>query len=100
MRDPFEVAMWRDGASRLNKEQAKQKLNWLVHVAINRKAGIPDEPINHRGGPARRGTSDYDSKLRRDFRRLQDIRRRIRVYQFETTEVRQRFGDRLARYDE
>ena len=43
---------------------------------------------------------DYLVSLRRDAHRLQDIARRVRVYQFETPLCRERFGHLLARYDD
>lgn len=84
---------WRSGFY-LNKEQARRQLHWLIDVAINRKAGLPDVR-DHRDTP------DYLTRLRRDYWRLIDIRqRRIRVYQFETPEVRRRFKHLLSRYDD
>jgi hypothetical protein len=96
MLDPYEVGDWGNGANRLDKPAAQRKLTWLVNVAVNRKAGMPDVPLNHRGKPARRALSEHQIHLRRDFYRLQDMAKRIRVYQFETPEVQQRFGHRLA----
>jgi hypothetical protein len=96
MRDPYEVAEWRDGASRLDKPAAQRKLSWLVHVAINRKAGIPDAPMNHKGTYARKHLPGYQTDLRRDVYRLQDIRRRVRVYQLSTPELAARFGHLLS----
>lgn len=43
---------------------------------------------------------DYLTSLRRDAYRLQDMARRVRVYQFETPLCRERFGHLLARYDD
>ena len=79
--------------SRLDRQAAQRRLSMLINVAINRKAGIPDVAC-------RKQESDYQTHLRRDQRRLQDIRRRIRHYQFETAEVRRRFGHLLSRYDD
>ena len=42
MRDPYDS--WQERM--LNKEQARRKLHWLIDVAINRKAGIPDHETN------------------------------------------------------
>ena len=50
--------------------------------------------------PGGKHCKDYQASLRRDQRRLVDIANRIRVYQFETDEVRHRFGHLLARYDD
>lgn len=70
---------------RLNKAQARKKLHWLIDVAINRRAGLPDND------PA-----DLIPYWR-DKQRLEDILvRRIRHYQFETVEVRNRFGHLLS----
>lgn len=44
----------------------------------------------------RKMSSDYETRSRRDKYRLRDISRRIRVYQFETEEVRRRFGHLLS----
>lgn len=38
MHDPYSGWM----KNELTKEQAQKKLTWLINVAINRKAGIPD----------------------------------------------------------
>jgi hypothetical protein len=74
---------------RLTKDQARRRLYFLLDVAINRKAGIPDEPFPKCG-------QDYQLRLRRDQSRLRDLARRVRVYQFETGKVRRRFGHLLA----
>ena len=68
-------------------------LAWLVHAAINRKAGIPDVAC-------RKQDPDYQTRLCLDAGRLRDIRRRIRVYQFETEDVRRRFAHLLSRRDD
>jgi hypothetical protein len=66
----------------------------LLHVAINRKAGIPDIAC-------RKQESDYQIAIARDCRRVHDkIRHRVRVYQFETAEIRARFGHLLSSRDE
>ena len=51
-------------------------------------------------GQGRKWDNDYQVKLWRDSRRVQDIAKRIRVYQFETEEARSRFSDRLANRDD
>ena len=76
---------------KLTKEQARRHLDRLIDVAINRKAGIPDETY---------AECEQMTHWRRDQQRLRDIGQRIRVYQFETVEVRQRFGHLLSRYDD
>jgi hypothetical protein len=77
----------------ITKPEAEQKLIWLIQMAINRKAGIPDQF-------GKRDDIDYVGKLRRDQIALQNIRRRIRVYQFETKEVRSRFSHLLSSCDD
>lgn len=51
-------------------------------------------------GCGRKWDSDYQASLFRDSRRLQDMAKRVRVYQFETIEARSRFADRLASRDD
>lgn len=77
----------------MTKEEAQRKLTFLVDVAVNRRAGIPDKQ-------GRKQEYEHQIGLRRDKYRLQDIARRIRVYQFETKEVAKRFGHKLASYDD
>jgi hypothetical protein len=38
--------------------------------------------------------------MARDRARLREIRRRVRVYEFETPEMRKRFGHLLSGYEE
>lgn len=58
-----------------------------------------DRRINSRGGrDADNGAVDIG--WARDAHRLDDIRRRVRVYQFERAEVKARFGHLLSRYDD
>jgi hypothetical protein len=78
--------------SYMNKAQAGRRLHWLIDVAINRKAGVECkerccDPLTWIG-------------WRRDQQRLQDIHRRIRVYQFETEEVKTRFSHLLSKHDD
>jgi hypothetical protein len=57
--------------------------------------------INSRGNDSKRGKKDdydYLMNLRRDFYKLKDIHNRIRVYQFNTQEVRSRFSHLLSNY--
>ena len=49
-------------------------------------------------GQGRKWQPEYQAGLLRDARRVQDMARRIRVYQFETAEVEKRFGHLLARH--
>lgn len=61
--------------------------------------GMMSETINRHDrayGIGRKWANDYQVRLWRDSRRLQDIAKRIRVYQFETAEANSRFADRLA----
>jgi hypothetical protein len=62
---------------------------------------ILNNAINARGGiefKGRKFDPDYQVSLIRDKHRLEDIKNRICVYQFETKEVESRFSDRLASY--
>lgn len=78
----------------MTRAEAQRQLTDLIDVAINRKAGVPDVI-------GRRDESSHLISLRRDQRRLEDIRRiRLRVYQFETAEVRARFSHLLASFDD
>jgi hypothetical protein len=63
------------------------------------RAGLQDRinKADPRFGQGRRWNSDWQIQISRDARRLRDITiDRIRVYQFETGEVRTRFGHLLA----
>ena len=51
-------------------------------------------------GVGRKWSNEYFIKAWRDSRRLQDIARRVRVYQFETHEATSRFGHLLSTYGE
>lgn len=59
-----------------------------------------DRRINERGGldqTGRKWDERYQVGLERDARALRDrLMRRVRVYQFETPELRERFGHLLA----
>jgi hypothetical protein len=63
-----------------------------------------DTRINLRGGEAPKGRKDsldYEAQARRDQGRIHDkLRRRARVYQFETAEARRRYGHLLSSYGE
>lgn len=51
--------------------------------------------------PGRKASGDYQMRLRRDCRAVRDrVTRRVRVYQFETKEVRARFSHLLASRDD
>ena len=78
--------------ARLSGRQARRRLHWLIDVAINRKSGVECQqrccdPLTWIG-------------WRRDQQRLQGIHRRIRVYQFETEEVKTRFSHLLSKHDD
>lgn len=73
----------------LTKEQTKQKLAWLINMAINRKAGIPDYP-------SRKHSDMYQTDLRRDYNFLIDIKNRIIVRRFNLPEINKRFGHLLT----
>ena len=63
--------------------------------------GMLSEVINRHDrsyGIGRKWDNDYQVRLWRDSRRLQDIAKRIRVYQFETEEARSRFSHLLSSY--
>jgi hypothetical protein len=78
----------------LTKEQAKNKLQWLINVAINRKAGIPDIP-------SRKYSDEYQTDLKRDYYSLYNkITNRIVVYSFNLPEMNKRFGHLLSDYNE
>jgi hypothetical protein len=83
--DPSDPARF----GRLTKDEARRHLHYLLDVAINRRNGMSDEPFP-------KCADDYQLRLRRDQSRLQDMARRVRVYQFETSEVRRRFGHLLV----
>ena len=58
--------------------------------------------INAKEGPYdiwRKQMPDYQLCMARDRARLREIRRRVRVYEFETPEMRKRFGHLLSGYD-
>ncbi len=51
VRSSFEwmVDPWSDWRDTLTRDEAQRKLTWLLHVAINRRAGWPDDPSDMRG---------------------------------------------------
>lgn len=76
----------------LTRSDAQRLLTWLVNVAVCRKTDGFFEDIR---------LDDRYAGWVRDQRRLFDIRSsRLRVYQFETPEVRERFADLLASHDD
>ena len=59
--------------STLTKNEARRKLHFLLDVAVNRRAGIPDVP-------ARKHSSEYQLHQHRDRWRIHDIvTRRVRT---------------------
>lgn len=78
----------------MDRSQCRAWLGYLVNTAINRKAGIPDTK-------GRKQESDWQWAARRDQRKLHDkIRHHVRVYQWETRKVRERFSHLLADRDD
>lgn len=76
----------------MNKAQAKRRLHSMIEGAINRKARLILPP-----------KAEYDQQTRyyRDQRALHDkLRQRVRVYQFETRPVKQRFSYLLSSYQD
>ena len=71
----------------LDREGFKREFIKALHARINHKTP------NIR---PRKADSDYQISLMRDKYRLQDIHKRIRVYQFETKQITKKFGHLLA----
>lgn len=85
--DPENDRRW---ARFLHKEEARRRHKFLIDAAINRKAGIPDVAC-------RKQDPDYWRALCRDCRRVRDkVNHRVVVRQFETPEIRRRFGQLLT----
>ena len=79
---------------KLHREQARNRLGWLVNVAINRKAGIPDDG-------RRKRDPDYQIRLRRDCAYIRNwLNHWMRFYSLETPEMRKRYEHLVARYDQ
>jgi hypothetical protein len=84
----------RDFPERMDKEQTRRRVAFLINTAINRKAGIPDRI-------GRKQSTDYQASLYRDCRAVRDrINRRVIVRQFETAEIRQRYSHLLSGWDD
>lgn len=102
MRDPYQVADWADGADRLDKAAAQQRLTWLVNMAISRKGGscLPinmataGASLNHLGKPCRKEDADYQRGLRQDQNEINYPRLIIRS--LRTPELATRFAERIA----
>ena len=83
-----------------DSDKAQKRLYGLILVAILRKAGL-NLPLNHRGKVWRNWGCEEEIKMYRDCMAVRKrVNERIRVYQFETKEVRRRFSHLLSRYDE
>lgn len=81
----------RYGAEPLTKAQAEARLHYLLDVATNRRAGMPDQPHGRNHDP------DQWWRMVRDQRAVHDrIRSRVVVRQFETRACRERFADLLT----
>lgn len=102
------VEAYRKAFAHLRSPGATIKMNWAATPidmngfrrefveALHRRINLKQAPT-----PKWRKLSERSQvAMRRDKHRLEDMHRRIRVYQFETDECRRRFGDRLARYDD
>lgn len=61
------------------------------------------EKINRRGQlyqPKKWSDYQYQTAIRRDKQKLQDISKRIRVYQFESKQCKERFAHLLSNYND
>jgi len=77
-----------------NRDETRRWLGYIVNMAINRKAGIPDQG-------RRKRDPDYQVRLRRDCVYIRNwLNHRQRFYSLETPEMRKRYGHLAARYDE
>ncbi len=73
----------------LSKDEARRRLHFLVNVAINRRAGIPDEQ-------GRKQRHEYQIEQYRDCQAVREcVQHRRIVRQFATRVVRERFGHLL-----
>ena len=78
----------------MTKDQVRAHLAFLVNVSINRKANIPDVV-------GRKQESFYQDRLARDCRAVRErINHRVRVYSFDTREIRNRYRHLLSRHDD
>jgi hypothetical protein len=78
----------------MDRDETRRWLGYIVNMAINRKAGIPDEG-------RRKRDPDYQIRLRRDCAYIRNwLNHRMRFYSLETPEMRKRYGHLVARYDE
>lgn len=77
----------------LDKTQARARRDWLIDVAINRRAGLSDNRFS-------RMQFNRETDWIRDKRSLLEIRGRVRIYQFNSKQCRARFSHLLSRYDD
>lgn len=78
--------------SKMTKPQTRARLAFLVNVAINRKAGIPDVK-------GRKQDPDYQTSLRRDARSINDHfgkRFALRYTALSNADLRKRYRDVLT----
>ena len=79
----------KDWATTVTREEyLAEYYDKIIQNAINARAGVEFK--------GRKFDQDYEVNCRRDQRLLGDIKNRIRVYRFNTAEVRARFSDRLS----
>jgi hypothetical protein len=83
-------------------DEFRREFRRALNKRINLKGGRDLRSVlNHNGRRARKFDQDYETSFYRDQRRVRDIiLTRLRVYQFETREVRARFGHLLASHEE
>lgn len=89
----------------ITKDRARAMLHALVIVAINRKAGIPDDGGKGRyfdtGNHPIYGFGLNHPDLERDARAVRDhAERRIAIHQFNTSLSRRRLGHLLSDWNE
>jgi hypothetical protein len=78
----------------MDRDETRRWLGYIVNIAINRKAGIPD-------WGCRKRDPEYQIRLRRDCVDVRNwVNHRMRFYSLETAEIRKRFGDMVPRYNE
>lgn len=76
----------------LDAEGWRAEFRRALHRRINAKTAAPT---------GRKHDPDYQIRLVRDAQRVQNrVRGRVRIYQFETPEVRARFSHLLSGYDD
>jgi hypothetical protein len=82
---------------RLNASGAvsrRYRVSWLINVAINRRAGIPDVAC-------RKQEDHYQTQQWRDCKAIRNwVNHRIRIYGLETPELRRRYEHLICRHDD